>query len=381
MKLTKHFASSRFQETSFYVAAWFFVFTVPIALVYMTTANAREHFTWNSVFVMWVGLLPFLLAFIVHDLLITPVLLKLKKGLLYLACSLALVALFMVATTSSTWRDFRQHQLMGTRVVLFKPPPPHPEPHPARTEEWFPDRFEVINPHALVNCVVLLMMLGVNIGVKMFFKVQRDERTMREVERQSLEKELEYLKYQINPHFFMNTLANIDALVEIDPKKARTSILDLSRMMRYALSEGAKTLVPLCHDIDFMRHYLSLMRLRYVKGVNVSVDFPKNDNGVSIPPLLFVTFIENAFKHGISYRDASFVDIQLTVDDNNVRFHCVNSRHADDKHGTGIGLENVRRRLNLIYGTRYKLHIEQPEGKYELSLIIPKDYDKVPCNG
>lgn len=270
---------------------------------------------------------------------------------------------------------------MGTRVVLFKPPPPHPEPHPARTEEWFPDRFEVINPHALVNCVVLLMMLGVNIGVKMFFKVQRDERTMREVERQSLEKELEYLKYQINPHFFMNTLANIDALVEIDPKKARTSILDLSRMMRYALSEGAKTLVPLCHDIDFMRHYLSLMRLRYVKGVNVSVDFPKNDNGVSIPPLLFVTFIENAFKHGISYRDASFVDIQLTVDDNNVRFHCVNSRHADDKHGTGIGLENVRRRLNLIYGTRYKLHIEQPEGKYELSLIIPKDYDKVPCNG
>ena len=381
MNIRQRLSSTRFQETCFYLAVWATVFTVPIALVYITSANAGEEFKWRSVTIMWMGLLPFLVAFLVHDTLLTPILLRHKRSLVYLACSAALVAVVMLCIMSHPWMSMRQRQLESTRVVLFKPPPPGPEPHGGRHGEWAPDRFEIISPHDLVNGVVLIMMLGVNIGVKMFFKVQRDERTMREVERQSLEKELEYLKYQINPHFFMNTLANIDALVEIDPQKARTSLLDLSRMMRYALSEGARTFVPLSHDIEFMRHYLSLMRLRYVKGVDVKVELPQTDCCASVPPLLFVTFIENAFKHGISYREQSFVDISLTVDDQSVRFHCTNSRHADDKPGTGIGLDNVRRRLNLIYGSRYKLDISQPEGIYELSLIIPKDYDKVPCNG
>lgn len=377
----KVMTTSRRQEAAVYAVAWGIVYAVPVVLTYLATASTAAHFSWQSVMVMWVGLAPFAGLFLIHDLLVSPLMVKHKRYTLYGVCSLLLVALFMWGVTSRPWREYRFRQFDRADVVFLKPPPPAPEHARDAFSDSRPEILDVLNPHELVNCAVALMMLGLNIGVKMFFKAQRDERIVREVERQSLEKELEYLKYQINPHFFMNTLANIHALVEIDSKKAREAILDLSRMMRYVLREGAATFVPLAHDVDFMRHYLSLMRLRYVDKVDVSVDFPAVPGDVCVPPLLFVTFVENAFKHGISYREPSFVSLALSVGSGVVSFRCANSRHADDVRGTGIGLDNVRRRLGLIYGGRYTLEITQPEGRYEVSLTIPIDHDQVLSNG
>lgn len=369
----------RRQETIVYSVAWTIVFAVPIALDYLATATSSVTFSWTAVCIMWIGILPFFLLFLVHDLLLSPLLVRQKRYTLYTVCVTALVVVLVACLSSDLWRECRLRLSESAHVYYLMPPPPRHEPHGIGGHPEVV--LEVFNPVLMVNLVVALMMVGLNIGVKMFFKAQRDERVMHEIEHQSLEKELEYLKYQINPHFYMNTLTNIYALVDIDPKKARTAILDLSRMMRYVLREGAETLVPLAHDVDFMRHYLSLMRLRYVDGVDVEISLPDDCGHAAVPPLLFVTFVENAFKHGISYRSRSFVRIALTVEDGSVLFRCTNSRHADDKHGTGIGLDNVRRRLHLIYGENSQLSIEQPEGQFDVSLKIPASHDQMHCNG
>ena len=369
----------RRQEFIVYSVAWTIVFAVPIALDYLATATSSVTFSWTAVCIMWLGILPFFLLFLVHDLLLSPLLVRRKRYFTYAVCVTVLIGLLVFGLSSDLWRECRLRLSESAHVYYLMPPPPRHEPH---GEAMHPEvMLEVFNPVLMVNLVVAMMMVGLNIGVKMFFKAQRDERVMHEIEHQSLEKELEYLKYQINPHFYMNTLTNIYALVDLDPKKARTAILDLSKMMRYVLREGAETFVPLAHDVDFMRHYLSLMRLRYVDGVDVEVSLPDDCGQATVPPLLFVTFVENAFKHGISYRSRSFVRIVLTVEDGNVLFRCTNSRHADDHHGTGIGLDNVRRRLHLIYGEDSLLTIEQPEGQFDVSLKIPASHDQMHCNG
>ena len=121
---------------------------------------------------------------------------------------------------------------------------------------------------------------------------------MRLLEKENLNQQLEYLKYQINPHFFMNTLNNIHALVDIDPEKAKTTIVELSKMMRYLLYEGNNSLIPLHREVEFLRNYITLMKLRYTDKVKIDTDIPVSLPDRRLPPLLLITFVENAFKHG-----------------------------------------------------------------------------------
>jgi len=226
--------------------------------------------------------------------------------------------------------------------------------------------------HDVVALIILILMLGMNLGVKLYFKQHRDEHRLADLERENLEQQLEYLKYQINPHFFMNTLNNIHALVDIDPEKAKTTILELSKMMRFVLYEGNKQGVPLDREIAFLQNYITLMKLRYTDKVKISVSTPASLPGKEIPPLMFITFVENAFKHGVSYRQDSFIDIQLSVEDERLTFTCRNSRipKDEDKHG-GVGLANVKKRLELIYGNRYTLDINDTPKTYTVKLTIP----------
>ena len=188
--------------------------------------------------------------------------------------------------------------------------------------------------------------------------------------------ELEYLKYQINPHFFMNTLNNIHALVDIDQETAKRTIIDLSKLMRYVLYDSGEKFVPLDKEIQFIQLYISLMRIRYSTNVDIQVSTPDNMGSVMVPPLLFICFVENAFKHGVSNRQHSFINIYVSYDDSHehLSFLCVNSiveqTKKDNHHG--IGIENARKRLELIYGDDYILRIKENEEKtFEVWLQIP----------
>jgi sensor histidine kinase YesM len=177
----------------------------------------------------------------------------------------------------------------------------------------------------------------------------------------------------------MNTLNNIHALVDIDGERAKDTIVELSKLMRYALYEGARQRVPLGRDVEFLQSYVKLMRLRFTDKVDIVVDIPSELPEREIPPMIFITFVENAFKHGISYRQESFIHVRLDVQPSRLVFVCQNSkvRREAVKPGQqlaregGVGLTNVQRRLQLLYGDQYRLDIDDQAETYNITLEIP----------
>ena len=247
-----------------------------------------------------------------------------------------------------------------------------PRPHAVRPDG--PPPF--FGERDILTAVVLLLMFGANIGTKFYFRSLTDRKRMAELERKNLEQQLEYLRYQINPHFFMNTLNNIHALVDIDPAKAQETIVELSKMMRFVLYEGDKRGVPLTKELDFIRTYVKLMKLRYTDCVKITLNLPTEVPDRTIPPLMLISFVENAFKHGVSYQRESFIDISVTVEGGMLSFGCRNSKaRTDGANGTpkqgGVGLANVRKRLDLLYGADYSLSIDDATDVYSVKLNIP----------
>jgi LytS/YehU family sensor histidine kinase len=137
--------------------------------------------------------------------------------------------------------------------------------------------------HDLIATIMLFMMLGLNLGVKLFFRQRDNQRRLVQLEKENLTQQLEYLKYQINPHFLMNTLNNIHALVDIDQEKAKKSIVELSKIMRYVLYDGARETVQLRRETEFVENYIHLMRLRYSSRVDISVDIPRELPDSQVP--------------------------------------------------------------------------------------------------
>ena len=218
-----------------------------------------------------------------------------------------------------------------------------------------------------------ILLIGVDLGVYFYIDSRRKERRMKELEAENTKQQLESLRYQINPHFLMNTLNNIHALVDIDPEKAKESIEEFSKMMRILLYEGDTSTIPLSKELDFIEHFISLMRLRYPEdAVRIETFLPENRSGAAVPPLVMASFVENAFKHGISYSAASFIRVKVELKEGKVIFHCSNSScpsGGDNRHG--IGLDNIRKRLSLLYGNAYALSADEEEGRYDVLMAIP----------
>lgn len=219
-----------------------------------------------------------------------------------------------------------------------------------------------------------VLISGFAMGLGVMEKLNQNEKRQKELEKEKLNSELAFLKNQVSPHFFFNTLNNIYSLIGIDGPTAQDSVLKLSKLMRYLLYESEHGETQMSHEIDFMNNYIDLMKLRLSPRVELQIDFPQDFPDFSIPPLLFVPFIENAFKHGVSYRDRSFIHIRMKIDDDQISFVAENSNgkisQAEDLQHSGIGLENVRKRLGLLFQGRHKLIIEESETVFHVELFI-----------
>lgn len=223
------------------------------------------------------------------------------------------------------------------------------------------------------NIIAGVLMLIANNAINALYRnMQRDEDSER-LQRQNIQAEMYYLKHQINPHFLMNTLNNIHALVDIDAEAAKKNVIQLSDMMRYVVYETGGYSIPLREDIKFVKNYIELMRIRYTDDVDISFNYPQRLQGrIDVPPLIFIVFVENAFKHGVSYNASSYIKIDIKCEEGFVigRFeNSVNEKSRSAK--VGIGLENVRKRLDLIYGSDYELRIEDMGSNYCVTLKIP----------
>ena len=202
----------------------------------------------------------------------------------------------------------------------------------------------------IFSLLVNLMAIGIAISIR--YVMRQGEKKQKEVEA-----ELAWLKNQINPHFLFNTLNNISSLTQIDADKAQDTLMQLSDLLRYAMYETNKPKVPLEGEVEFMRNYIELMKLRCNEMTRVNSQFTIQNSQLEVAPLLFISLIENAFKHGMNSNAPATIDISLTQQDSTLVFNCDNTNNpkpTKDRSGSGIGLENTRRRMNLLYQGRYQ---------------------------
>lgn len=259
------------------------------------------------------------------------------------------------------------------KALSFTPPPMGGFPHEMPDTDFL-SHFKIAFIYqsllrVLLNICVICLAVGLSyiirsIDINHQYEVQK---------RNAAEAELSWLKNQLNPHFLFNTLNNISSLTVIDGDKAQESIAQLSDLLRYVLYETDKDMVPLSGEVEFMKDYIDLMKLRCNGKASVNVTMVIPSGNAQIAPLLFISLIENAFKHGVNSRMDSFLDVSMRADGADLVFECSNSmfeKQKTDMAGSGIGIQNMHKRLELIYPGRYEFNYGPQEDRYCSTLRI-----------
>ncbi|MCO6494658.1 MAG: histidine kinase [Bacteroidetes bacterium] len=220
---------------------------------------------------------------------------------------------------------------------------------------------------------LLLISLGLSIAIKttqywLTFEIERKEK-----ESQYYKTELALLRYQIQPHFFFNSLNNIYSLIDISPEKAKETVYGLGKLMRYLLYQTSSDSINLDSEIEFLRNFIELMKLRVRDNVKISAHFPDSTQGVMIAPFLFIPLLENAFKHGISSNKPSEILIDLRLENQQLLCIVQNTffpKGEYDKSGSGVGLENLRTRLRLLYPNSHSFIQNKTDNYFTSTLKI-----------
>lgn len=225
------------------------------------------------------------------------------------------------------------------------------------------------------NLLTLTLTAALSVALKVTADWYRREQKQKELEKEMAAAELQNLKSQLNPHFLFNTLNNIYSLTATNQKQAQYAIHSLSKLLRYILYDNDKPDIPLTNEISFIKSYVELMSLRLHERVHLSVTMPEGDecNGFSVAPLIFITLIENAFKHGVSPTEESEINISIKIEETGKLICSTENsnfpKSDEDRSGSGIGLDNLRKRLTLIYPDRHILN-EENDGKHHTSLLV-----------
>ena len=224
------------------------------------------------------------------------------------------------------------------------------------------------------NILIIFSPVAFTTGWKLFQDWKEKEKQSEALKLEKTETELKYLKSQINPHFLFNTLNNIYGLSLENSKKVPNLILKLSDFLSFSLYETNEKLIPLTKEIDLIKNFIDLQTSRFEDRVHVSMSFPNNIENLSIPPMIFIPFVENAFKHSLKNEtQKASVDIELKLENNMIVFVVENSKQKMDDISTqkgGLGLINITRRLDLLYKENYVLQIIDDEKTYKIHLKI-----------
>ncbi len=339
-------------ENALYFCVWFCVFIVP----FMNAGLTEEKLQWNSIFISWLKIIPFYLLFVLNNFILFRYLHRKYFYWLYYVLSTLLIVGIFVALEAYERSDAAFAVSLGTvgdSVMV--------EHISLSVFPWWG------------NMIAAALMFLANNLIYVFYHSMQKEEDSERLQRQNVQAEMYYLKHQINPHFMMNTLNNIHALIDIDAEAAKQTVIQLSDMMRYVVYDAGGNVISLKEDIKFIKNYIELMRIRYTDDVDVKFNYPKSlPAKVDVPPLIFIVFVENAFKHGVSYSANSYIYVDLKYEEGYVIGRFENSiSEQSRKSAPGIGLENVRKRLDLIYEDDYELDIKDMGNNYCVTLKIP----------
>jgi sensor histidine kinase YesM len=225
--------------------------------------------------------------------------------------------------------------------------------------------------HFIQVGAVCAVLLGAVVGLKVFKKWITDVQQMQELQEINMRTELEQLKSQVNPHFLFNTLNNLLVLVKTDPERASQVLLGLSDLLRYQLYESAREKILLSKDIEFIKNLLALEKIRK-NDFSFEIETKGNMDKVNLPPFIFIPFVENAIKHGASSVGHSYLTLHFRIAEKELYFVAENSKPVVKKNLIGgLGLKNIKRRLELLYPNNHTLEIKEDADKYIVNLIIP----------
>lgn len=331
-----------------HLAAWGVLFGLP----FFFTGREAEPVTWESYVRFMIVPLSFMFVFYInYFLLVDRYLYARHPGRFFLSNLLVII----VAMASV---HFLMHLL---------PPPEHI--HPPRDRDW-----QKIVGFFLGNAMLYLLVAGLSVAIRMTGGWYKVDSMKKELEKSRAEAELQNLKSQLNPHFLFNTLNNIYSLIAFSPERAQEAVHDLSRLLRYVLYESNQPMVALEKELDFLRNYVELMRIRLPRHVELQTEIATVPSGILIAPLLFISLIENAFKHGVSNSKPSFIHVDIHHEQGEVVCKIRNSYFpkdtVQDKSGSGIGLVNLEKRLALLYPDQYVFRAERQGDVYDTLLCL-----------
>lgn len=351
MNKTKHNSRIRSTELLIHIIGWGFVLAFPLLLVSREGYNERWLFHAIPMIFMQIS---FLIIFYINYLFLIPQYVFNGKISKYIILNVILIIVSLVGL------HFIQEYFMYKTVQLeiYKPKRVGPP-------KWI---------FTIRDAFTMVLTIGLSMAIRMSKKWVQTESARQESEKNRIEAELKNLRSQINPHFLLNTLNNIYALIAFDSDKAQSAVQELSKLLRYVLYDNQQNMVSLSKEAEFIRNYIELMKIRLADNVILKTDINiTKDNNTMISPLIFISLIENSFKHGISPTQESHILIELSENNGIVKCKTINSyypKNRNDKSGSGIGLGQVKKRLELLYPKQYKWEYGVINNEYISTLII-----------
>jgi hypothetical protein len=345
-------------ESLSYLLIWVFVFSVP----YFSERSSGQ-INWNEVSKNWIHVFGYLILFMINVYILVPRLLLKKKYRQYFVLVSTLIVLVIAVNIFAPIGFPTQHGFVPEDSPEIVPPL-------SNGLQGKPPIMAFAD-----NLIICILLVGAGTTVKLMSKWLNEEGLRKDAEKEQLKSNLALLRHQVSPHFFMNTLNNIHTLVEIDSRKAQEAIERLSTLMRYLLYDSAQSTIEMKKEIEFIYSFVSLMQLRHSDEVEVKILIPDQIPDIKIPPMLFISLLENAFKHGVSYPLKSYIYLEMLIHENSLTCNIKNSKHKsttnmNDEY-SGIGLTNIKKSLNLLYENDYKLDISDKAHEFEVNLTIP----------
>ncbi len=323
-------------------------------LIFSVSSRSEQPVTWDLYARFFIMLLSIMVMFYANYSFLVKRYLFTKKTGKFILINVGLIFLMIFAV----------HFFME----LLPEPPMKPQ-HPDR-----PPREKFFLGFIFWNSMVYVFTIALSVAFRSTTSWYMVEEQRKDLERSRSEAELQNLKSQLNPHFLFNTLNNIYSLIAISPEKGQDAIHELSRLLRYVMHDSSQPFVPLEKELSFISNYVELMRLRLPEHVQLDTSVSCEKPNQLIAPLLFISLIENAFKHGVSNNKPSFIYIDIHQEKNEVVCDILNSDfpkdNETDKSGSGIGLVNLRKRLSLLYPGNYRFHCGKEGENYRSYLSI-----------
>lgn len=343
----------RWNPVFIHILAWTIVFLFPLLFIERVESMRRIHDF--SLMRFYIQPISIAIVFYINYLWLIDRVLFRKKPVQFILYNLLLIVVANVVI-------YLVHHMLLPNEFIPRHPGPGPRPPRPVFVQW-------------QDSITLALMVGLSVAIKMTQKWIVTEKERQQLEQERTEAELKNLKNQLNPHFLFNTLNNIYALIAVDHNRAQRAVLELSRLMRYVLYENKERYVPVEKELNFLQDYIGLMRLRQNKQTRIDVNIDTTGcNNYRIAPLLFIPLIENAFKHGIDPMQDSFIEISITAPEEGKICCCVRNsyfpKNGDDRSGSGIGLDNIRRQLDLLYPEKYSFNISCTDNIYCAELSI-----------